>query len=190
MHKVPLCGGTFTPQFATRDANTFKVISCKFARSSAGGMPLVKQISDCETVKPSDEGAVKHISLSTGTLDTPDRGLANLVEAVKLIRNRVKIPAMIECEPVRDHTLLKSLLLEAREAGVTSISMNIECFDEHLRENIMPAKGKIPVREYSQNWEICLEVFGRNEVSTVAIAGFGEDDSSLINGIEIAASQG
>jgi biotin synthase-related radical SAM superfamily protein len=54
----------------------------------------------------------------------------------------------------------------------------------------MPAKGKIPFREYMKNWEIALDIFSKNEVSTVAVVGIGEDDASLLKGIETAASLG
>jgi biotin synthase-related radical SAM superfamily protein len=52
----------------------------------------------------------------------------------------------------------------------------------------MPVKGRIPVSTYVKTWEKCLEIFGENEVFTVAIAGIGETDESLIQGIEMAAS--
>lgn len=136
------------------------------------------------------EGAAKHISLTTATLDTPDRGLAGLTETTRLINSRIQMPMMIESEPVQDHVLLRSLLTEAKESGVTSISINIECFDENLRDNIMPAKGKIPVSEYAENWKIGLEIFGEQEVSTVVVVGIGEDDESIIRGVEKTAAQG
>lgn len=135
-------------------------------------------------------GDVKHISLTTATLDTPDRGLANLVKTAGLIHAGAKIPIMLESEPLPDHALLKSLLLEVKANGVTSISVNIECFNRKLSPDIMPAKGKIPFREYMKNWEIALDIFGRNEVSTVAVVGIGEGDASLIQGMETAAALG
>ncbi len=46
------------------------------------------------------------------------------------------------------------------------------------------------VKTYLDNWEMCLEVFGKNQVSTVAVAGIGEDDSSILKGVEMAASGG
>jgi radical SAM protein (TIGR04043 family) len=137
-----------------------------------------------------EDGSVKHISMTTATLDIPDRGLANLVKTARLIHSSSKIPMMIESEPLLDHALLKSLLLEAKANGVRSISINIECFDRKLSRDIMPAKGKIPLEEYMKNWEIALDIFGKNEVSTVAVAGIGEDDSSIIKGVETAASLG
>jgi radical SAM protein (TIGR04043 family) len=138
------------------------------------------------------EGAVEHISLTTATLNTPAKGLETLVETARLIKAKAKkkVPAMLEFEPIGDFDLLDDLLREAKEAGVTTASVNIECFDETRRPRIMPIKGSIPVSAYQRTWERCLAVFGRNEVFTVAIAGLGEDDDSLLGGIEMAASRG
>ena len=138
------------------------------------------------------EGAVEHISLTTATLNTPAKGLETLVETARLIKAKTgaKIPVMLEFEPIGDLALLDDLLREAREAGVTTVSCNIECFVETLRPQIMPIKGSIPISAYQKTWERCLAVFGRNEVFTVAIAGLGEDDASLLRGIEMAASRG
>jgi radical SAM protein (TIGR04043 family) len=136
------------------------------------------------------EGVVKHISLTTATLGTPDKGLADLAATARLIHDKAKIPMMLEFEPLRDHALLKSLLLEAREAGVTTVSINIECYDRRLSRDVMPAKGRIPFREYAQNWEIARDIFGRNEVFTVVVVGIGEDDAATLKGIETAAALG
>jgi biotin synthase-related radical SAM superfamily protein len=97
---------------------------------------------------------------------------------------------MLEFEPIADFAVLDSLLREAKQAGVTTASCNIECFDEELRPRIMPAKGRVPVAMYFATWRKCLEVFGKNEVFTVAIAGIGESDESMMRGIESAASRG
>lgn len=136
------------------------------------------------------EGIVRHVSLTTATLNTAGKGLDCLVETAQLIQARVKIPIMLEFEPIDDYSILDSLLKEAKEAGVTTVSCNIECFDESLRTEIMPAKGRISVSTYEKTWEKCLDIFGNNEVFTVAIAGIGETNASLIRGIEMAASHG
>lgn len=136
------------------------------------------------------EDVIQHASLTTATLDTPDRGLANLVETAGLIHSRTGLSIMLEFEPLTDHALLQDWLLKAKKSGVTTVSINIECYDEQLREDIMPAKGKIPVNEYLQNWEICLDIFGKNQVSTVAVVGIGEKDQITLKGVEMAASHG
>lgn len=136
------------------------------------------------------EGVVEHVSLTTATLNTKGKGLESLVETAKLIQARVKVPIMIEFEPIGDYSLLHSLLQEAKQAGVTTASCNIECFDGSVREEVMPIKGKIPIAMYIKNWEKCLEIFGKNEVFTVAIVGIGEEDESILRGVEMAASHG
>ncbi|OGO19395.1 MAG: hypothetical protein A2144_07940 [Chloroflexi bacterium RBG_16_50_9] len=137
-----------------------------------------------------EEGAVQHISLTTATLNTPGKGLESLVEIARLIFRKTKVPMMLEFEPIADFALLASLLREAKKAGVTTVSCNIECFDENLRPEIMPAKGKVPVEAYRKTWQKCLEIFGQNEVFTVAVAGIGESDDSILRGIEMAAYHG
>ena len=167
--------------------------ACKFCAVqywwNAAAVKQSEQVAETALAGYAD-GSVKHISMTTATLDTPDRGLANLVKTAKQIHYGANIPMMIESEPLLDHALLKSLLLEAKRNGVTSISINIECFDRELSPEIMPAKGKIPFQEYMKNWETALDIFGKNEVSTVAVVGIGEDDASLLKGIETAASLG
>ncbi|MBN1177241.1 MAG: hypothetical protein JXA51_06135 [Dehalococcoidales bacterium] len=137
-----------------------------------------------------EEGVVKHISLTTATLNTQDKGLRQLVETARLIRARVNIPVMLEFEPIYNLPLLDSLLREAKWAGVTTVSCNVECFDASLRPAIMPIKGMIPVSTYIRTWDKSLDIFGENEVFTVAIAGIGEDEGLLLRGIELAASRG
>jgi radical SAM protein (TIGR04043 family) len=136
------------------------------------------------------EGVAYHISLTTATLNTEGKGLEHLVETAKLIQSRTNIPIMLEFEPIDDYSLLDSLLKEARQAGVTTVSCNIECFDEGLRQEVMPAKGRIPVATYISTWVKCLEIFGENEVFTVAVVGIGEEDESILKGVEMAASHG
>ena len=136
------------------------------------------------------EGLVSHVSLTTATMNTPGKGLEYLVETAKLIRARVDVPIMLEFEPIEDFSLLDSLLRKAKRECVTTVSCNIECFNESLRPKIMPSKGKISVSAYVKTWEKCREIFGNNEVFTVAVAGIGETDASILRGVEMAASCG
>jgi radical SAM protein (TIGR04043 family) len=136
------------------------------------------------------EGVVQHVSLTTATLSTKDKGLEDLVGTARLIGDKVKVPIMLEFEPIGDYSLLESLLHEARQAGVTTVSCNIECFDESLRQKVMPVKGKIPISTYVKTWEKCLDIFGENEVFTVAIIGIGEEDDSILRGVAMAAAHG
>jgi len=136
------------------------------------------------------EGMAKHVTLSTGTKLSRGKGLEDVVEAAKLINEKVSMTKTLNFEPLTDYAMLESLLREGKEAGATTALCNIECFDESLREDIMPMKGKNTVEDYMRVWEKCLDIFGHNEVYTMVIAGLGEDDETMLRGVEMAASMG
>ncbi len=167
--------------------------ACKFCAVQHwwNAAPSKQPLQIAEAVEAAvEEGVARHISITTATLNTPDKGLAQLVETAGLIHERAGIPIMLEFEPVVDLKLFRSMLKRARDYGVTTVSLNIECFDESLREEVMPAKGKIPVNVYLENWKVCLDVFGKNEVSTTVVVGIGESDESILNGVEMVARAG
>jgi biotin synthase-related radical SAM superfamily protein len=136
------------------------------------------------------EGMARHVTLSTGTRLSRGKGLEDLVETARLIQKRASVTMTLNFEPVTDYSLLESLLREGKAAGATTALCNIECFDESLREDIMPMKGKNTIEDYLGVWERCVEIFDHNEVYTMVIAGLGEDDGSILKGVELAASVG
>jgi biotin synthase-related radical SAM superfamily protein len=137
------------------------------------------------------EGMAKHVTLSTGTKLTTGKGLEDLVATAKIIHQKApKATMTLNFEPVTDYGLLEELLLEGKKAGATTALCNIECFDESMREDIMPLKGTHSIETYIKVWEKCTEIFDHNEVYTMAIAGLGESDESILKGVELAASHG
>ncbi len=136
------------------------------------------------------EGMAKHVTLSTGTRNSEGKGLEDLVIAAQLIHEKVDMTKTLNFEPLTNFALLESLLREGKAAGATTALCNIECFDESLREDIMPMKGKNRVEDYMRVWEKCVDIFDHNEVYTMVIAGLGETDDSIIRGVEMAASMG
>lgn len=136
------------------------------------------------------EGMARHVTLSTGTKLSRGKGLEDLVETARLIQKRANVTMTLNFEPLSDYSLLDSLLREGKEAGATTALCNIECFDESLREDIMPMKGKNTIEDYMRVWEKCVDIFDHNEVYTMVIAGLGENDESILRGVELAASLG
>jgi biotin synthase-related radical SAM superfamily protein len=138
-----------------------------------------------------NEGQANHLTLSTGSRFTTDKGLKEIVETSKIVQARTDVTMTLNFEPITDYGLLESLLQESKEAGgVKTIICNIECFDEALREEVMPIKGRNSVEMYLKTWDKCVEIFGENEVYTMVIGGLGEDDESILRGVEMAASHG
>jgi len=136
------------------------------------------------------ENIAKHATLSTGTRLSPGRGLEDIVTAAKLIQPKANMTMTLNFEPLSDYSLLESLLQEGKQAGATTALCNIECFEESLREEIMPMKGKNTISDYIKVWQKCVDIFDHNEVYTMVIAGLGEDNSSILSGVEMAASHG
>ncbi len=136
------------------------------------------------------EGMIKHVTLSTGTRLTRGKGLEDLVDAARLIQKRASVTMTLNFEPLTDSSLLESLLSDGKEAGATTALCNIECFDESLREDIMPMKGRNTIDDYRRVWQKCIDIFGHNEVYTMVIAGLGESDESILRGVESTASMG
>jgi radical SAM protein (TIGR04043 family) len=176
-----------------RCAHHMRAKPCKFCAIENwwAGHPNKTPLQIAETAEAAyKERIIKHVTLSTGTKDSDGKGLEDIVAAAKEICKRIPATMTVNFEPLTDYSLLESLLREAKTAGATTALCNIECFDENLREEIMPIKGKVPVEAYVKVWEKCLDVFGRNEVYTMFIAGLGESDESIIRGVEFAASHG
>lgn len=164
---------------------------CKFCAIENwwAGHPNKTPLQIAETAEAAyQEKVIRHVTLSTGTKDSQGKGLEDIVAAAKQIQQRVPVTMTVNFEPLTDYSLLESLLKEAKMAGATTALCNIECFDQDLREEIMPIKGRVPVAAYVKVWETCLDIFGQNEVYTMFIAGLGEDDDSIIRGVEFAAS--
>ncbi len=136
------------------------------------------------------EGMARHVTLSTGTKLTRGKGLEDLVATAQLISQRASLTMTLNFEPLNDNSLLESLLREGKAAGATTALCNIECFDESLREDIMPMKGKNTIDDYMRVWERCVNIFDHNEVYAMVIAGLGESDESILKGVELAASMG
>ncbi|MBN1188191.1 MAG: radical SAM protein [Dehalococcoidales bacterium] len=136
------------------------------------------------------EGMAKHVTLSTGTKLSQGKGLEDLVEAAGLVSKKARVTMTLNFEPVNDSGLLEELLVEGRKNGATTVLCNIECFDESLREDIMPLKGKNTIQDYINVWRKCIKHFNHNEIYTMAIAGLGESDESILKGVELCASEG
>ena len=130
------------------------------------------------------------LTLSTGTRLSEGKGLEDIVETAKLIHAKADVTKTLNFEPLTDFSLLESLLREGKQAGATTALCNVECFDESLREYIMPMKGKNTIADYIKVWQKCVDIFDHNEVYTMVIAGIGEDDASILRGVELAASHG
>lgn len=131
------------------------------------------------TAKPM--GLCKHIVLTSGTLNRPDKGAEYYIDVVSKIKQEFPIlPIHIQIEPLEDISYLKKL----KGAGVDTIGIHLEIPDDSLREEYCPGKSVIPKFEFEKYWEKAVELFGRGQVTTFILIGFGEEKDETIKYID------
>ncbi|HSW58029.1 MAG TPA: radical SAM protein, partial [Dehalococcoidales bacterium] len=133
------------------------------------------------------EGVVEDMFITTGTVLTPGRGIEQILETIKMVKAAgVNVPVEAQFQPPEDMAYLQEL----KNNGVTTVSCNVECFDESMRTWLMPMKGKLPISQYVAVWDKMVDIFGLNEVFNTLVVGTGESDESILKGVEMAASHG
>jgi radical SAM protein (TIGR04043 family) len=129
------------------------------------------------------EGRVKHVTLTTGTPATVDKGANLLAQATKGIREAVDLPIHVQLEPC-DRGSLKLL----RDMGVDTVGINVESFDSEILGNMCPMKSSIS--ECFKSLQYAVEVFGEGQVSSFVLVGLGESDQSILEGAKRMAQMG
>ncbi|MGA1875271.1 MAG: radical SAM protein [bacterium] len=129
---------------------------------------------------------VRSVTLTSGTLETPERTVRELLPLIELIRAKTGLSIHVQIEPIFDQTLMKNL------SEVTdSIGIFLESFDEKVRQKICPGKARMFTPEdYLRSWEIAASCFGQAKVLTTNLIGFDEDYETVVRGIEKAARVG
>lgn len=107
------------------------------------------------------------INLGGGTWKNPDNMARYLIEIIRGVREFTANPISVEMAPPSD----LGLLSELKQAGASSLIMNLEVADPKLRKTICPGKSSIPVEHYYESYHRAVEVFGRGKISCVLIAG-------------------
>ncbi|MEJ2294037.1 MAG: radical SAM protein [Candidatus Lokiarchaeota archaeon] len=133
------------------------------------------------------EGRCNHITLTSGFTSEDDKGLnryMNILEGLK--KDFPEISVHIQIEPVKNLDFINEL----KDAGADTIGIHIEILDDFLRNMITPGKAKIPYKLYEENWKYSVDIFGKNQVETFLLCGFGEDADDFINSIEHVISLG
>lgn len=152
---------------------------CAIGQSLAAGRTVAKktpeQLAEVAEAAARLDG-VRHVTLTTGTPRTPDRGAAHLADCARAIKARVALPVQVQCEPPEDFAWFERM----REAGVDSLGMHLEAVDEAVRAAVMPGKAEVSVARYFEAFEAAVRVFGRGQVSTYLIAGLGDSLETLL----------
>ena len=153
---------------------------CAIGESLRGGRTIASktpaQLAEVAEAAQRLDG-VRHMVMTTGTPDTPDRGAAILTDCAAEITRRTSIPIQGQCEPPESYDWFGRM----HDAGIVSLGMHLEAWDPEVRRRIMPGKAEVSVEEYLAAYKAAVRVFGRGEVSTYLLAGLGDSRDSLLD---------
>jgi radical SAM protein (TIGR04043 family) len=134
-----------------------------------------------------EEGRCSHMTLTSGTDKNPDKGANRYVEMLKGIKKENSdLPLHVQIEPIDN----LSYIDELKKAGADTIGIHIEILDEEIRKQITPGKSHLSREMFEENWNYALDVFGKNQVETFVLTGFGESIEKLTGEIEKIVSMG
>ncbi len=129
---------------------------------------------------------INHMVLTTGTLNYEDMGVRYLAKCVRAIKAVVDIGIQAQFEPPSN---LDDMLM-LRDAGTDTVGIHLESFDQATRERITPGKATISVERYFDAYQRAVEIFGRNQVSSYIIVGFGDSEETIVTGCSRLAEMG
>jgi radical SAM protein (TIGR04043 family) len=81
-------------------------------------------------------------------------------------------------------------MLLLKEVGVDTVGMHLESLTQEIRERITPGKATISIERYFEAYSRAVQIFGRNQVSTYIIVGFGDSEETIVTGCERLAKLG
>jgi len=117
------------------------------------------------------DSKILNINLTGGNTFKPDRGAYQYLPYIKAIRGKNKIvPIAIEITPP-EISASREVFENLKNAGATGIVINIEFWNDEIRERLMPIKGKFTKEEYFTAYKNAVAVFGKNKVVSGIIVG-------------------
>lgn len=146
-----------------------------------------KPIELFETTKAAiDEGVVEHITLTTGTTKSKDKGAEYLEKIVRKI-STLEIPIHVQVEPPEDFNWFNKLY----NAGAETIGIHIETLNEEKFKQYCPGKStRTGIKEFLKSWQYCVDLFGKNQVDTYYLIGLEKIDERFFKNIEKIAGLG
>jgi radical SAM protein (TIGR04043 family) len=151
---------------------------CAIGESLKGGRTIARktpeQLAEVAAAAQRLDG-VRNVVMTTGTPPTDDRGASVLTECATAIKAATGLPIQAQCEPPANFSWFSRM----HRAGVDSLGMHLEAWDEDVRRRIMPGKAEVPRAFYLEAYVAAVEVFGRAQVSTYLLAGLGDTINSL-----------
>lgn len=128
---------------------------------------------------------LRSITMTTGTFADNDAVVEHYIGVATALREVTDFSIHIQCEPVTRLGLLDEL-----SRVVDSVGIFLEIFDDATRKEICPGKSRNTKETYYANWERAVECFGRGNVTTTCLLGFGEEYDALLREMEDICAMG
>lgn len=127
------------------------------------------------------------LTLNGGMTMHAGRGMELMVPVITAVAKQFpQLPIAIEITPPADLGWINRLA----EAGAASLMMNLECWDQVIRQRTIPGKNQLcPRVQYLNAFKRAVEVFGPGRVSSCFVVGT-EPIDSLKEGIDTTISYG
>ena len=129
---------------------------------------------------------VSHMVLTSGAADITDLEIDYMARCAAAIKASVQLPIHVQFLPPADLGKINQL----KKAGVDTVGIHIESFDDDVLRAMAPAKARIGLDQYEAAWKEAVSVFGPNQVSSFLIVGLGESPDSIAWGSEFLADLG
>jgi radical SAM protein (TIGR04043 family) len=146
---------------------------CAIGESLKAGRTIAKktpeQLAEVAAAAQRLDG-IANVVMTIGTPPTDDRGAAVLSECAIAVKSATNLPIQAQCEPPSDFGWFARM----RNAGVDSLGMHLEAWDENVRRRIMPGKAEVTRAFYLDAFIAAVSVFGRGQVSTYLLAVLGD----------------
>ena len=147
----------------------------------------VKDRDDVETAierilaDPKLASKLKAIALTSGVEESAQSEVERIAALVRALKEKYDLPIGVSVYPTPSSTRL------LKDAGADEIKYNVETMDPQLFQTMYPGLSLELILHALKD---AVEVFGRNKVFSNILVGLGEDDDSIINGMEELTNMG
>jgi biotin synthase-related radical SAM superfamily protein len=118
---------------------------------------------------------LKAISLTSGVETSAQQEAERVAAIIRTLREKYDLPIGVSVYPTANSTQL------LKNAGADEIKYNVETMDRELFKKMCPGLSLDFVLAALKD---AVEIFGRNKVFSNILVGLGEDDKSIINGMQ------
>ena len=168
--------------------NSINGLACKFCELGAEAITFNITLEDIRELVlfclDSPSINLRHILLG-GSTPSPTKWDI-FFKVIELIRMYTDKPIYLMISPPDKFNKIKTL----KQLGLNEIGINLEFFNRNIAKRIMPGKGSIPLKNYSDVLDFAVELWGSSgSVRSILIVGIEPLDDT-IKGVEFLAAKG